>query len=323
MYYNIDKILTYEQPIKMVVGGRGIGKTYSLKIKLFKIKIKNPKFEIIWLYRYDTDITPEKVERWADDLPEELKDMIVCGERKVQWIDENGNKTPFITFVALSKYGVNKGVPYPNVELVVFDEFLVDNDSRYLKNEMFAFKQWLQSIFRKRKINVVMLANALTIDNPYFSYFGVKKKGDQEFFKNKKVVVQYPKNRIYENETVKNDTYVGLFNDEETQKYDIAGEFYFDTDEFISSTKPKNAYPLYGLYINKRYYTIYSANKFMWVCEQVPPQTIGTYSLLKTDIKPNVYYIPKLSQILLIAYANNYLWFSSVVVRNAIVENLK
>ena len=254
--------MNYEQPVKMAVGGRGIGKTYSLKSYLFAKKMKDEKYEVIWLYRYDIDITPEKIERWADDLPIELQELVVCGERKIQWINENGEKSPFITFVALSKYGVGKGTPYPNVKLVVFDEFIVDNDSRYLKNEIFAFKQWIQTIFRTRKINVVMLANSLTIDNPYFKYFKVVRKPNERIFKTKKVVVEYPENKTVIMDKSNISAFTSLFDDEETKKYDVDGDFYFDTTEFICGEKPKNSKPIYKVCVSKDIFTVYKTQQF-------------------------------------------------------------
>lgn len=44
----------------------------------------------------------------------------------------------------------------------------------YLKNEVFTFLNLLETIGRMRDIRVFMLANSVTITNPYFLFFDIK-----------------------------------------------------------------------------------------------------------------------------------------------------
>ena len=44
----------------------------------------------------------------------------------------------------------------------------------YLKNEVFTFLNLLETIGRMRDIRVFLLANSVTITNPYFLYFDLK-----------------------------------------------------------------------------------------------------------------------------------------------------
>lgn len=314
MYYNYNLISTYRQPIKAIVGGEGIGKTYGLKLKLLQENDVEP-FEIIWFIRYDVDITPEYIQKWQDDLPIEYKQRITV-DGQVLCVD---NK-PFCYFKALSKFIVGKGIPYPNVKHAVFDEFILDKNSRYLSNEMFAFKRWTQSIFRLRPVSWWLLANALSFDNPYFNYFGVKKQQGSEWFSSQKIVVHFPKsNKDFLVKALESD-YYKLFDDEETRSYGLDAEFYFDNEEFICS-QPYRAAPQFSIKVGKEVYSVWLSNNLFWVGKKKVLQQ--TYALMKSDVATDTPYVPILIKSLEQAYTNNLLFFENLTIKNAVLGKLK
>lgn len=75
----------------------------------------------------------------------------------------------------------------------------------YLKNEVFNFLNLLETISRLREVRVFLLANSVTISNPYFLYFdlAIPSHSDIALFKNNTILVQYMKNKSYQ-ETKKN-----------------------------------------------------------------------------------------------------------------------
>lgn len=75
----------------------------------------------------------------------------------------------------------------------------------YLKNEVFNFLNLLETISRLREVRVFLLANSVTISNPYFLYFdlSIPSHSDIALFKNNTILVQYMKNKSYQ-ETKKN-----------------------------------------------------------------------------------------------------------------------
>lgn len=314
MYYNYNKIKTYRQPIKAIVGGEGIGKTYGLKIELLQENDKEP-FEVVWFIRYDVDINPLYIQKWQDDLPIEYKERITVDG---QTILVDGK--PFVYFKALSKFIVGKGIPYPNVKHAVFDEFILDKDSRYLSNEIFAFKRWTQSIFRLRNVSWWLLANALTFDNPYFNYFKVKKSKDSEWFSNDKIVVHFPKGRKEFISVAMEADYYKLFNDEETISYGLNAEFYFDNEEFISS-QPRYAQPKFNIKVGKEIYSIWGTKKLLWVSTRKITQR--TFALTKSDVAPNISFLPQLQQSIQQAYTNNILYFENLTIKNLILDRVK
>ena len=314
MYYNYNKIRTFRQPIKAIVGGEGIGKTYGLKMLLLEENDEQP-FEVVWFIRYDTDINPLYIQKWQDDLPIEYKSRITVDG---QTLCVDG--VPFVFFKALSKFIVGKGVPYPNVKYAVFDEFILDKHSRYLPNEIFAFKRWTQSIFRLRPVNWWLLANALSFDNPYFNYFKVKKDRGNEWFTNSKIAIHFPKSNKDFVSTAMQSDYYKLFNDEETVSYGLNAEFYFDNEEFICS-QPRHAQPKFNIKVGKNIYSVWQTDKLFWISTK--KITIDTFALMKSDVAPNVVFIPTFNNLIQKAYTNNMLYFESLTIKNLILEKIK
>ena len=76
--------------------------------------------------------------------------------------------------MALSKAGTYKSAPFPDVDKIIFDEFLIDNPIyRYLPDEITVFEGIYNTIARPGTdhddVTVAFLANAVTVTNPYFS----------------------------------------------------------------------------------------------------------------------------------------------------------
>ena len=61
----------------------------------------------------------------------------------------------------------------PLGDLIIFDEFLLDNGGtyRYLKHEVTMMLDVIETVGRLRDIQVIFLGNSLSITNPYFAYF--------------------------------------------------------------------------------------------------------------------------------------------------------
>ena len=78
---------------------------------------------------------------------------------------------------ALSTSQRLKSNAYPLVDKIIFDEFLIDKGSlRYINGEVELMLELVETIFRMRDDNnkVIFIANAISIVNPYFTYFNIK-----------------------------------------------------------------------------------------------------------------------------------------------------
>lgn len=103
-----------------------------------------------------------------------------------------------------------------------------------MKNEVFNFLNLLETIARLRDVRVLLLANAVTITNPYFIYFNLNLpyNNDIHLFKNNTILLQYMKNENYR-ETKKQSKFGQLIEGTDFADYAINNNFIQDNNTFI------------------------------------------------------------------------------------------
>ena len=69
MYYNVDNALSYNALFTMIMGGRGIGKTYSAKVRAIK-NFLNKGEQFVYLRRYKTEL--KKIKNFFNDVVKEF-----------------------------------------------------------------------------------------------------------------------------------------------------------------------------------------------------------------------------------------------------------
>lgn len=167
MWYDINKTLSYNCLFNFVVGQRGVGKTYAAKKKAIKNYI-NKGEQFVYLRRYDTEIKASQMEKFFDDILCEFTDHSFGYVSGKFYIDEHVAGYA----ISLSRAAQYKSVPFPDVTLIIFDEFIIDRGLiRYLPNEVITFSEMYSTIARLRDVIVLFLSNAITFTNPYFLFF--------------------------------------------------------------------------------------------------------------------------------------------------------
>jgi len=163
MWYNLNKTLSHDAMINIVIGARGCGKTVAAKIKCVDWWI-NKRKQFVYLRRYGTEL---------DEVKKSLfNDIISLGYSKDKDIEFKNGEYLIDGEVAgyamsLNQSNYLKGVSYPDVGLIVFDEFVVPEGQKYLKHEVDKFYNMIESIARDRDIRILMLGNSLSLINPY------------------------------------------------------------------------------------------------------------------------------------------------------------
>ena len=199
-----------------------------------------------------------------------------------------------------------KSTPYPHITTMVFDEFLLDEGpQKYLPGEVRALLNLYETIARpvdtsemedappQREVKLFLLANTITITNPYFLYFDLKVPKRQD--RNGKWIWKHPtKDILVENvmaeeymEAKKRTKFGKIVEGTDYFDYSMNNQFILDEDYFIERKSPqaKHAFNisykgnLYGVWFD------YSIGR-MWVCEATDPYGI-TYTLTLKDHKPN------------------------------------
>lgn len=232
MYYDYDRILSYNAFLNILIGERGVGKTYGASKFVTKQFLKKNE-EFAYIRRYKPELS-QAVPHFFDALNQNEEfpnnhlfskgNSFFCNEQKFGYA------------LRLSTAQDLKSVNFNKVKTVIFDEFIIEEGQKkyYLKNEVFTFLNLLETIGRLRDIRVFMLANAVTITNPYFLYFNLHLpyNSDIELFKNGLILVQYMKNEEYR-ETKKHSRFGQLVEGTSFADYAIDNKFIQDNNNFI------------------------------------------------------------------------------------------
>lgn len=237
IYYSRQSVMGYNAFLSFIVSGRGNGKTFD-----YKRMALDCEHQTVWLRRYDNDL-PDVEKEFMQDLYKEgyyLEDAITIKDHR---LIKNGETKIF--FVALSISSKKKSVPYPNVDYIVFDEFIETKVNRsYLPSETEAFLDFVETVNRLRvdraEVRCFLLGNKVTFNNPYFAFFHIK-PFEQRFkkFKGGLIVVENYENEEFKN-LKKNSRFGQLVEGTKYSKYAIDNESLRDTNDFIAY-KPANA----------------------------------------------------------------------------------
>lgn len=172
MYYDVNNALSYNCLFTFVISARGYGKSFSAKRRVLKNFLSKGE-QFVILRRYKTE--HKHADRYFDDVISkcpEFEGIELKYKQNKYYI--NGKVAGFA--MTLSTQIVEKSVPYPDVTLIIFEEFLIQNTGtgyHYIRDEVKIFLETYSTIARDRDVRVLFLANAITMYNPYFRYFGL------------------------------------------------------------------------------------------------------------------------------------------------------
>ena len=173
-WVNWDYILNQNAVFISVVGARGTGKTYGIFKKLISEKKK-----FIYLRRLKSQL-----DQCAKPEGNPFKKLNIDLNRNILPFPSGGivsfrenEKTGDIVAVgvALSVVANIRGIDFSDYDYIVFDEFIASTGERPIKNEFSAFLNFYETVNRNRElegkqaVKCIMLGNANTLINPYFS----------------------------------------------------------------------------------------------------------------------------------------------------------
>lgn len=155
-YLNWDKIINYRRPFNFVIGARGIGKTYGL----LKHVIEN-ELKILFIRRLQTQVDSLVVPSLSpfDNLNADLGTDIrfIPSGKNVYTIGEQCEGSKELTSyygvaTGLSTFGNLRGFSGEWVDMIVYDEFIPqDNDTR-IKKEGVALYNLYETVARNREL---------------------------------------------------------------------------------------------------------------------------------------------------------------------------
>ena len=291
IFYDYQRILSYNALLNFIIGERGVGKSYGAKKYVAQRFIKKHK-QFVYLRRYKTELKQAMMKNKTPTFWEQIKN----DERMKNHKFNNTNDTMSIDgkicgfAMPLSIANILKSSTYDNVDTIIFDEFIIDKGTyHYLQNEVIQFLDVIETIARLRDIRVIMLGNAISITNPYFNFFNLSLPYNSEIktFKDGLIAVQYVKNLKYR-EVKKSTRFGKLIDGTEYGKYAIDNEFLRDSKTFIRK-KTKYSKFYFILVINSKYYGVWCVYKegMIYISNDYDPNCPVRFSLNSNDHDEN------------------------------------
>lgn len=281
-YYTLQRVLSFNALINFIIGERGVGKSFSSKKHVINRFIKKGE-EFVYLRRYKTELK-SSVPKFFDDII----DKKVFPEANFKVKNNNFYINDKIAGYALplSTANILKSTSYSKVKTIIFDEFIIDKGCyHYLQNEVEQFLDIIETVGRLRDIKVFMLGNAISITNPYFTYFNLSLpyNSDIALFKDGSILVNYIKNDNYR-EIKKASRFGKLIEGTDYGRYAIDNEFLRDSKAFIKK-KEKWSKFYFILILNNKPYGVWNdyKNGFMFISEDYDPNCPVRYALNTKD----------------------------------------
>lgn len=286
MFYTDHLILSYKRLYNIIVGERGVGKTFNFTRRGISEGIKTKQKSFVWIRRYEADIDDIKGEFTKDMeanniFPDYSFDVIKGNIIARNHITQE--KFVIGELIALSLYQRKKSKPRPYVKYIVFDEFIAEDGSSYLDNEVYKFLNLCDTIIRHRNdVRVFLLGNAISMVNPYFDYFKIRDLS-KNFTKGKFHVVEncdYQIFREMRRGTAFGKSVVGtIYGD-----YSIDNKFLLD-DTTDVQPKPRGSETLeFNLLLNGKLIMVSSINNLYYIARG-RDTTFRTYTPYVDDAK--------------------------------------
>jgi hypothetical protein len=323
LYYNPNKMLSYNRILNFVIGARGIGKSYAWKVHPIKRFLKYGE-QFIYLRRYKPEL--KKVNQYFDNVKEEFPGI----ELKVKGREFYVNGKLAGWAIPLSSWQSEKSNAYPNVSTIIFDEFLREKDnSGYMPNEVSALLNLMDTVFRDREnCRCVALSNAVSVVNPYFLYFNLIPNINKRFNANESILIEIPDSKDFSEERRKT-RFGKLIDGTNYGEMSLDNDFVNDSNVFIEKRSKESKYVFTVVYKGM--------NMGVWVDNDLgllflshdhDPSSKKVFALSKEDLTENVmlisgwkknYYLKKLVG----SFMAGYLRFDNQVLRTTGYELFK
>lgn len=297
-YWDIRKTLSYNCLFNFIISLRGGGKTYgTLKYcvdKHLKEKKQGRLWQFVYVRRQENELKKLTISRGGrlfNDIRKEFPGHILKAESNVLYCD--GEECGYA--IQLSNAFTQKSDPHPNVQMIIFDEFIAVKQSSYLNDEVTKFLELYESIARPGTdhpvVRVFFLGNAVTQMNPYFDYFRLERPYAGEFKRfgsTNDILVQDVD--VPELQEDKHRSRFGqLIQGTEYASYSIDNEWLEDNTDFIQKKTKECEYRM-SIRYNNQWIGIWfdTIDWIYYISMDVDLQNPNKYSATTQDHKPNV-----------------------------------
>ena len=333
IYYSPERILSYNALLNIIIGERGVGKTYSFKTFAVK-RFLNKNKQFAYIRRYDTDLEASVGSTNDNKFFEQIKSNFpessfkITKSKKVRKLYIDGKICGYA--LPLSAADSLKSSSYENVDVIIYDEFMLKEGStqHYLKNEPEIILDLIETIGRLRDIRVYCLGNAISSTCPLMSYFNLTLpyNTDIKLFKDGTIAVEYIKNLKYR-EVKKASRFGKLIDGTRYSKYAIDNEFLTDSKSFIRK-KDKNAKFYFILFVNGKEFGVWRdfKNQYIYISKDTDPNCPIKFAITETDHNESTLFIKVRNNFWFKQIINHYraarLCFENQTVKNIFMDEL-
>lgn len=323
MWYDKAQLLSHNKIMNMVLSNRGGGKTFHFT-RWGIDDFKKTGAQCVWVRRYQTEIDEMLLNGKFFDA---VRPFYPNDELKVEGNLGFVNGEVAFYFIALSTSRQLKSNNYPLVNKIVFDEFIIDKGRvTYLKAEVEVFLDLYETVARMRdNVRAVLLANSITIVNPYFLFWNIKPNPSKRFTTQGQVCVELFTDADFI-EQKKKTRFGQLVNGTRYGDYAIDNKWLLDNETFIASKTP-NAEFMMGMKYNGVMYGFWIDYKegLIFVNKKYDPSSYRLFCLTKDDHEANLLLIKTLNDSrrvkqIVFAFRNGLLRFEDMQVKNQFYE---
>lgn len=346
--YYYDRLRTMILPrnadVNMIIGARGLGKTYGMRKYMIEDFLKNGYtfVEVARFREENNDVAEDYFDRIVKDnvFPDyEFRTTNKKAEIRRKKTGKKDNEWETLGyFVPLSLQQRKKKITYVNVRNICMDEIIIDPDDRYhtyLKNEFVQLAKLVDTVTRERpddnesrKPRIFLLGNSCDAFNPYFQHYNVPLEPEYGLYwlGGKTCLFDYVRDDEYAKEKAK-DTVAGRMlkdNDDMTAKNKFK---HHDTD-FLK--KPHGHAKLtyvfrwlrheFGVYVDLRCGWVFVSTKYDGGAH------VPYFAITRDDNKLNYLTADSAKNLiknLTSYYGLGYLRYDSVETQHAVIEMLK
>lgn len=295
MYWDYNRTLSHNCLYNLVFGNRGAGKTYgAIKRAIDNFK-RDGVSEFIYMRRYKTEFDELDKLFAAHNKNNEYPDDKLEVRGKKFYI----NDKLFGYAVALSTSTKKKSTSYPNVQLIIFDEFIIDKQVlHYLRNEVKIFHDFYVTVTRyERNVPVFFLANSVSMQNPYCISFNLYIPHGTNIAKKNDALLELVDNPEF-TDHVKNTRIGKMLEslDPDYASYAIDNHFVNDTKVFIEK-KPAHSRHQFNIRFQGHMMGVWAdwSNGIMYLSKDTDPSNGLTFAITTDDHSPNTLLIKRIA----------------------------
>lgn len=256
-YYTLDKVLSYNIPVNVIITSRGYGKSFSVKKYVIDRFLKH-KENFVYIRRYDNELKNIFEKSETKDFFKDIREFypehkLIANNRKF-YIDEN----EFGIAKRMTEYQDLKSGSY-DFKTIVIDEYPIEKGKRfYLPNEGMILMNIFDSIARNRSdIRIFILGNAVEglEFSPLFNFFDLTLpygNKDIKLFKENTILVQYARNEEFQKE--REQTLIGkLAKGTPYEDYAIRNKILNKNNNFIERKSSTSRFIFSIVYNNEKF----------------------------------------------------------------------